>query len=72
MFGVQILENAMKRKEDNYIGKSTRDGPTEEKVHKEIGNMEDLMKRKGRSDANHTIALNRTSSTIDNGNRGMG
>ena len=62
----------MKMKEGNYIGKSTRDGPNEEKVHKEITNIEDLMKRKGRSEANHIIALNRTRSTIGNGNRGMG
>ena len=31
------------------MGKSTRDGTNREKVHKEIENIEDLVKRKGRS-----------------------
>ena len=57
LFGVQIFENAMKRKEDNCIGKSMSDDTNGEKAHKEIGNIEDLVKRKGTSDTNITTAL---------------
>ena len=56
-FGVQILENAMKKKEDNYRRKSMSDGTNREKVHRETKNMEDLVKRKEISDKSNTIAL---------------
>ena len=61
----------MKRKESNCIGKSTSDGTNGEKVHREIENIEDLVKRKRISDTSSTMALDRTRVPISNGNRGM-
>ena len=69
--GVQILENVMKRKEDNCTGKSTSDSSNGEKVHGETVNIEDLIKRKGISDTNSTTALDRTRLAISNGNKGI-
>ena len=70
--GVQILENTIKRKEGNYIGKSMSDSTNREKVGREARNIEDLVKRKRRGDTSSTTALDRTRSAIGNSNGGMG
>ena len=62
----------MKRKEGNCTRKTTSNGTNGEKVHREPGNIEDLLKIKGINDTINTTALNRTRSAIGNGNRGMG
>ena len=72
LVGVQILKNAMKRKEGNCIVKSTSDGTNGEKFHVETENIEDLVKRKGISDMSSITALDRIRAAISNGNRGMG
>ena len=41
--GVQILENVMKRKYSNCIGKSMSGGTNGRKVHKEIENIKDFV-----------------------------
>ena len=69
---VHILENTVKRKEVNCTAKSTSDGTNGEKVHREIRNIEDLVKRKGISDTSNTNASNQTRSAIGNGKRGIG
>ena len=71
-FGIQILENAIKRKQGNYTRKRMSDDPNREKVHRETGNIEDLVKRKGISDMSKTTAFDRTRSALGNSNRGMG
>ena len=71
-FGVQILENTMKGKESNCIGKSTSDSTNREKVDREAKNIEDLVKRKRRGDMSSTTALDRTRSAMGNGNMGIG
>ena len=72
LFGVLILENTMKGKEGNCIGKSMSDSTNREKVDRETRNIEDFMKRKSRGDTSSVAALDKTRSAIDNGNRGMG
>ena len=67
----KILKNAMKRKEGKFIGKSKSDDTNEEKVHRETGKIEDLVKRKGISDTSSTMALDRTRTIIGNSNWGM-
>ena len=52
--------------------KSTSDDANREKVHREIENIENLMKRKRISGTNNTLALDHTKLTVGNGNRGMG
>ena len=58
-------------KEGKFIGKSTSDDNNGKKVHKEIRNIEDLVKKKGISDTSSTMALDRTRSAIGNDDRGM-
>ena len=70
--GVQILENTIKMKEGNCIGKNTSDGTNEEKVYRETKKIEDLVKRKRMDDTSSTTALDQTRSAIGNGNGGMG
>ena len=48
------------------------DSTNREKVDGEARNIEDLVKRKRRGDTISTTALDRTRSTIGNGNGGMG
>ena len=62
----------MKRKEGKCTRKSTSDGTNGEKVHRETGNIENLVKRKEISETNSTTALDRTKAAVGNGNRGMG
>ena len=69
---VQILENIMKRKEANYTWRSKSDDTNEEKIYKEIENIEDLVKRKEISDMSGTTTLDRTRLAIVNGNWGLG
>ena len=69
---VQILENIMKRKEANYTWKSMSDDTNEEKIYKEIENIEDLVKRKEISDMSGTTTLDQTRLAIVNGNWGLG
>ena len=68
---VWILENVMKRQEDNYTRKNTSDDTNEDKIYKEIGNIEDLVQRKGINDTRSTTTLDWTRPVIDNGNKGM-
>ena len=62
----------MKRREGISTRKSTSDDTNGEKVHRETGNIEDLVKRKRISNTSSTTALDRTRVVIGNGNRGMG
>ena len=62
----------MKGKEGNCTGKSTSDSTNRDKVDMEARNIKDLVKRKRRGDTSSTTALDRTRSTISNGNGGMG
>ena len=55
--GLEILENTMKGKEGNCIGKSTSDSTNREKVDRKARNIEDLVKRKRRGDTSSTMAL---------------
>ena len=54
------------------IVKSTSDDTNREKVHRETGNIKNLMKRKRISGSNNTLALDHTNLTFSNGNKGMG
>ena len=62
----------MKRKEGKCKWKSTSDATNREKVHREIENIKDLVKRKGISDMSNTMALDQTRSIISSGNRVKG
>ena len=55
--GLEILENTMKEKEGNCIGKSMSDSTNREKVDRKARNIEDLVKRKRRGDMSSTTAL---------------
>ena len=59
----------MKSKEGNYTGKSISDGTIGGKVHRETGNIEDLVKRKRIRGMSSTMALDRTRPTVSNGNK---
>ena len=69
---VQMLENAMKRKEDNCIRKSTSDDIYREKVFRKTNYIKDLVKRKTTSDTRRTAAFDQIRLTIDNDNGAMG
>ena len=47
----------MNMKEGNYTRKSMSDDTNGEKVHRETGSKEDLVKRKGISDMSSTLAI---------------